>query len=144
MFKKILLTTDGSDESLAAVERALSLAKLAGAPLHALFVQEPYPYAGVGAASPIGLQEYQADAQRSAQQAFDRVVEAAGAVGVPVSSAVVEGHDPAQAIVDAAEGCGADLIVMRSHGRRGMARLLLGSVASRVLSLSTMPVLVIK
>lgn len=144
MFKKILLTTDGSQESLAALERALSLARLTGAPLHVLFVQEPYPYAGVGDASPAGLQEYQADAQRAAQLAFDHAAHAASAAAVTMSSAVVEGHDPAQAIVDAAAGCEADLIVMRSHGRRGMARLLLGSVASRVLSLSSIPVLVVK
>ena len=73
MFDKILLPTDGSDTSIAAAERAVALAKLSGAPLQVVFVQEPYPYAGVGAASPFGVQEYEAAAQRAALQAFERI-----------------------------------------------------------------------
>jgi nucleotide-binding universal stress UspA family protein len=144
VFDKILLPTDGSDTSIAAADRAVALAKLAGAPLQVVFIQEPYPYAGVGAASPFGVQEYEAAAQRAALQAFERIRAIARVPGVHVEAERIEAPEPAQAIVDAAKACGADIIVMGSHGRTGLARVLLGSVASRVLALSPIPVMIIK
>lgn len=144
MFDKILLPTDGSEVSLAAAERAVALAKLCGAPLHVVFVQEPYPYAGIGAASGAGMQEYQAAAQQHAAEAFARIGALAKVPGVQLSTETVEGSGPAERIVEAAQRSGADLIVMGSHGRTGVARVLLGSVASKVLVLSPVPVLVVK
>jgi nucleotide-binding universal stress UspA family protein len=144
VFKKILAATDGSDLSIEAALRAVPLAKLAGASLTVLFVQDTYPYAGIGEANAAGLQAYMASARESGLRAADRVGQAARDEGVAFDIQVVENHQAAAGIVDAAQAAGADLIVMGSHGRGGLARLVLGSVAAKVLVLSTVPVLVIK
>jgi nucleotide-binding universal stress UspA family protein len=144
MFNRILMPTDGSELSLAAAERAVELARLARAPLVLAYVQEPYPYAGVGAASSEGLNEHLAQGRRVAAAAFDRVQALAQPHGVAVESLVLEGSAPAEQIVEAARSSGADQIVMASRGRSGAARLLLGSVASQVVALSPVPVLIVK
>jgi len=144
MYDKILLPTDGSDASVAAAERAIGLAKLAAAALRALYVREPYPYAGIGEASRAALLEYEAATHQHADEAFARIATLAKAQGVAFSTAIEEGHSPAEHIVEAAKDWGADVIVMGSHGRSGMARVLLGSVAGKVLMLSHIPVLIVK
>ena len=144
MYEKILLPTDGSDVSMAAAERAVTLARLAAAPLHAIYVREPYPYVGIGEASRAALLEYEAATQQQAKDAFARVAALAKVQGVTLSTATDEGNSPAEHIVAAARSCGADLIVMGSHGRSGVARVLLGSVAGKVLMLSHIPVMIVK
>ena len=144
MFQKILLPTDGSELSLKAADRAVGLARLAGAPLHVVAVIEPYPYTGIGAASQGGLQEYLAAGQRHAADAFHRVEAAARAQGVPVTTEIAEGSSPAEQIAEAAQRSGSDLIVMASHGRTGAARVLLGSVAAKVVALAPVPVMVVR
>ena len=119
--QKILLPTDGSDFAFAAAERAVALAKLAGSALQAVFVLEPFPYKRIGATNNAGVQEYQADAQRRATAAFDRISALAQASGVTLHAEIAEGSSPAEQIVETARRCGADLIVMkipRSHRRR--------------------------
>jgi nucleotide-binding universal stress UspA family protein len=144
MFDKILLPTDGSDVAFAATERAVALARLAGAALHVVFVMEPYPYTGIGATNSAGVQEYLADRQRHATEALARIGALAQVPGVSLSTEIVEGSSPAERIVETARRCGADLIVMGSHGRTGVARVLLGSVAGKVLMLSPVPVMIVK
>jgi nucleotide-binding universal stress UspA family protein len=144
LFTKIVAATDGSDLSIHAALRAVPLAKLSGASLTVLFVQDTYPYTGIGEANSAGLQAYMASAREAGLRAADRVADAARAEGVPFDIQVVENHQAAAGIVDAAQAAGADLIVMGSHGRGGLARLVLGSVAAKVLVLSTVPVLVVK
>jgi nucleotide-binding universal stress UspA family protein len=144
MFDRILLPTDGSDVAFKAAERAVALAKLAGAPLHVVFVLEPYPYTGIGATNSAGVQEYLAAAQRQAAEALAGIRVLAQVPGVSLSAETVEGSSPAEQIVEAARRCGADLIVMGSHGRTGLARVVLGSVAGKVLMLSPVPVMVVK
>jgi nucleotide-binding universal stress UspA family protein len=144
MFEKILLPTDGSDVAFAAAGRAVALAKLAGAALHVVFVQEPYPYTGIGATNSAGVQEYLADSQRRAAEALARISALAQVFGLVLSTEFVEGSSPAEQIVETARRCGADLIVMGSHGRTGVARVLLGSVAGKVLMLSPVPVMIVK
>jgi nucleotide-binding universal stress UspA family protein len=144
MFDKILLPTDGSDVALAAAERAVALARLAGAALHVVFVLEPYPFVGIGATNSAGVQEYLADSHRHATEALARVSALAQVPGVTLTSETVESSSPAEQIVEAARRCGADLIVMGSHGRSGVARVLLGSVAGKVLMLSPVPVMIVK
>lgn len=145
MFDKILLPTDGSEVSFAAAGRAVALSKLAGAPLHVVFVQEPYPFTGIGAANSAGLQEYLTAAQQQAEAAFAHIGAVAARVsGVRLSTERIEGSSPAEQIVEAAGRAGADLIVMGSHGRTGAARVLLGSVAGKVLMLSPVPVMIVK
>lgn len=144
MFDKILLPIDGSDVAFAAAERAVALAKLAGAALHVVFVLEPYPYTGIGAANSAGVQAYLADSQRQATEALARIRALAQVPGLGLTVETVEGSSPAEQIVETARRCGADLIVMGSHGRTGIARVLLGSVAGKVLLLSPVPVMIVK
>lgn len=144
MFRKLLIPTDGSDISIAAAGPAVALAKLTGAALHAVFVIEPYPYAGVGFARPAGFDAYMAAGSESASRAFERIGKVADAQGVVLQSSVVEDVQAERGIVDAAQALGADLIVMGSHGRSGVAKLVLGSVAAKVLALSPLPVLIVK
>jgi nucleotide-binding universal stress UspA family protein len=144
MFKTILLPTDGSDVALAATDRAIALARLAGAALHAVYVQEPYPYTGIGATNSAGVQEYLTAAQQEGVQALDGVTARTRAAGVTSTTEIAEGSSPAEQIVETARRCGADLIVMGSHGRTGVARVLLGSVAGKVLVLSPVPVMIVK
>lgn|SRR3990167_7522986 len=144
MFKKILVPTDGSELSTEAALRAVPLAKLASAKLTVLFVQDTYPYTGIGEANSAGLQAYMAAARAQGLSAVERIAEAAKAEGVEIETVVVEDHQTAKGIVDAAQASGADLIMMGSHGRSGIAKLVLGSVAAKVLALSPIPVLVVK
>ena len=144
MFKKILVPTDGSELSTEAALRAVPLAKLASAKLTVLFVQDTYPYTGIGEANSAGLQAYMAAARAQGLSAVERIAEAAKAEGVEIETLVVEDHQTAKGIVDAAQASGADLIMMGSHGRSGIAKLVLGSVAAKVLALSPIPVLVVK
>jgi nucleotide-binding universal stress UspA family protein len=144
MFHRVLFPTDGSDVSIAAVDTAIAIAKLAGAPLHAVYVVEPYPFTGIGSARREGFDDYMAASRQTAAQAFERIVQAASAQRVPCETMIVENPQAAAGIVAAAESSGANLIVMGSHGRSGVARLVLGSVATKVLQLSPVPVLVVK
>jgi len=144
MFKKMLVPTDGSDLSMQAAMRAVPLAKLAGAAITTLFVQDVHPYTAVGEVTVGGLQEYVAAVRAEGTRAMQRVVDIARAEGVPTDTLVVENGQTANGIVDAAQATGADLIVMGSHGRSGLAKLVMGSVAAKVLVLSPVSVLVIK
>ena len=144
MFTKMLVATDGSQLSIDAALRAIPLAKTAGASAVVIFVQDTYPYSGIGEANPVGLQDYIGAVRAEGTRGIDQVRAAAQEQGVRVETVVVEDHLPARGIVDAAAKFGADLIVMGSHGRSGIAKLMLGSVAAKVLALSPVPVLVIK
>jgi nucleotide-binding universal stress UspA family protein len=144
MFKKILVPTDGSDVSTAGALQAVPIAKTLGASMTVVFVQDPYPYTGIGQSNAAGLQAYMAAAREHGTAAIDQISAAAKAAGVSMDTIIVEDHRPAQGIVDAAKTNGADLIVMGSHGRSGVARLMLGSVASKVLVLSPLPVMIVK
>ena len=144
MFRKILVPTDGSELSVNAALRAVPLARLAGASITVLFVQDTYPYTGIGQANAAGLQAYMAAAREQGMAAVDRIRDAAAAEGVAIDTKVIENSQAAKGIVEAAQECGADLILMGSHGRSGLAKLMLGSVAAKVLALSPVPVLVVK
>lgn len=144
MFRRLLLPTDGSDISLAAAERAVGMAKLFDASLRAVYVLEPYPFTGIGAARQAGFDEHMTASRQAATVAFERIAQAAAAQGVPCQTLMVEAAQAARGIVEAATAAGADLIVMGSHGRSGLAKLVLGSVATQVLQASPVPVLVVK
>lgn len=143
MFKHILLATDGSSASTHAAEMAVRLARIHGAQLTALFVVDPYPYAGVGEANPMGFQAYMSAAMQQASQAHGQVMALCEQEPrVTFHPRLAEELAPAPGILHTAEQTGADLIVVGSHGRTGMARLVLGSVASKVVAESRIPVLV--
>ncbi|APW42165.1 universal stress protein [Rhodoferax saidenbachensis] len=144
MFQHILLATDGSAASAHAATLAVGLARTHGARLTALYVADPYPYLGIGEVNPMGFEAYQAAGQQLASQAHAQVealCQQGGAI-VPLQVKLVEEVAAARGIVETARTDGADLIVLGSHGRSGIARLMLGSVANKVVAESSVPVLV--
>ena len=143
MFKNILLATDGSAASDHAARLAVDLARSNDARLTALYVVDPYPYLGIGETNPLGFQAYMSAAYEHAAQAHAKV-SAMCAQDRPVTVQLRRAEDmhAAEGILQAAKEEGADLIVVGSHGRTGIRRLMLGSIAARVVSQSPVPVLV--
>ena len=144
MFKHILIPVDGSPTSMLAVSKAADLAKAFGSQVTALYVIDPYPFTGVGADFAYGQSQYLSAATAEANSALDAVKVTMQAAGVSVDTVLGEGHAVHEGIVRALENTGADLIVMGSHGRRGLERLMLGSVTQRVLGVAHVPVLVVR
>ena len=144
MFEHILLATDGSDASAHAAQLAVDLARIHGATLTALYVVDPYPYLGIGETNPMGFQAYMSAALDHAAQAHAKVAALCDKGGKPVQLALRMAQDvpAAEGIVAAAQEAQADLIVVGSHGRSGLGRMLLGSVAGKVVAQSPLPVLV--
>lgn len=144
MFKHILVPVDGSDTSLLAVSKAAGLAKAFGSAVTALYVVDPYPFTGVGADFAYGQAQYINAAKAEANAALEAVRKAMGEAGVPVTTVVGEGHAVHEGIVRALDGTDIDLVVMGSHGRRGLEKLMLGSVAQKVLGVVRVPVMVVR
>ena len=144
MFKRILVPTDGSDITAKAVNTAIELAKLHGAQLLALSVMEPFPYSAVSEMQPTPPQEFFDAQERIAQGRLKTVLAAAEKAGVPAEAHSIEALHPWEAIIEHAKRVEADLVVMASHGRRGVQALLLGSETQKVLTHSTIPVLVVR
>ena len=144
MFNRILVPTDGSDITVKAVDTAIQLAKIHGAQLLTLSVMEPFPYSAVSEIQPVPPQEF-LDAQlRVATQRVEAVSAAAAAQGLACRMHTVEALHAWEAIIDHAKTERVDLIVMASHGRRGVAALLLGSETQKVLTHTDLPVLIVK
>ena len=148
MYKHILVATDGSELSLKAVNAATRLADSVGARLTGLYVMPEYvpPIYGEAALylpemSPRKFKEA-VDKEASAALAF--VVSAAAEADVRYASLKVTGAQPWAAIIKAAQAKKCDLIVMASHGRRGLAGFVLGSETTKVLTHSKVPVLVVR
>jgi nucleotide-binding universal stress UspA family protein len=143
MFKNILIPTDGSDLSRKAMLYGVQLAKLTGAKVVAFTVRAPYVVASMDAVIAIGSQEqFDVETKQYAAHALTQAEMAAQAAGVPIETLEEVNDQPYRAIVDVAAANHCDLIVMASHGRRGVAALLLGSETQKVLTHSKVPVLV--
>ena len=147
MYKKILVATDGSTLSKKAVTHAINLAQLSGAELVALKVVPRYPqsyFEGgmVLPASDVGRIEKQW--MEHSQTIVDAVGKSGTAKGVTVKAITSKSDLVSDAIIAAAKKHKCDLIVMASHGRNGVKRLLLGSETQLVLTHSTVPVLVLR
>jgi len=143
VFKHIFIPTDGSDLSRKAVLYGMQLARLSGAKVTAFSVRAPYVVSSMDFGSAIGTQEqFDEETKASANRALEQARMAGEAAGISVE-AVQEIHDqPFRAIVDSATANHCDLIVMASHGRRGVSALLLGSETNKVLTHTKIPVLV--
>lgn len=142
MYKHILIATDGSELAAKAVTAGLELAKQLQCKATAVTAIEPWTTMVVGEAGfAFPVEEYEKSAAENANRILAQVTAAAKARGVACETLQVNDF-PAEAIIETAKSKGCDLIVMSSHGRRGLARVLLGSQATRVLTLSTVPVLV--
>lgn len=143
-FRRILHATDYSPASAAAFARAVELARAARASLTILHVFAPViPYAGEGYSLPQNYRRLLAEAQAEARRPLDRLVARARAAGVSARGRLLEGL-PHDRIVRAARGARADLLVLGTHGRTGLSRLLLGSVAARVIARAPCPVLTVR
>jgi nucleotide-binding universal stress UspA family protein len=145
MYKQILIATDGSELAQKAVQQGLDLAKRLGAVVTIVSVTAPWPIAeagGVMVTSPIAA--YESAVAREAACVLEPVAARARELGVACAKAHVADQYPAEGIIEQAKAKGCDLIVMASHGRRGIARAVLGSQTARVLVLSPVPVLVCK
>jgi nucleotide-binding universal stress UspA family protein len=142
MYKHILIATDGSELAAKAVTTGIDLAKRLGAKVTALTASEPGTAMMMGdPGSAFPIIEYEKLASENAARILKTVDAAAKAAGVVCETVYVMSY-PADAIIDTAKTKGCDLIVMSSHGRRGIARVLLGSQAVNVLTHSTVPVLI--
>lgn len=147
MYKRILVSTDGSELSGKAVDHAIALAKVHGAELVALKVihlqaEDHWDGALIHDAAAKAEQEKRWAA--ASQALVDGVKTAAQAAGVKVQAMTEKSNFVADAVIDVARKTDCDLIVMASHGRRGLARVLLGSETQHVLTHSHIPVLVLR
>lgn len=143
MYQHILLPTDGSELSAKAVRAGIALAKEIGAQVTALHVTPPfYPSEMTPSALAAHAQEHEARAKESAGRALGVAAEAARAAGVRCATVHRVSDGPFEEIIAVAKESGCDLIFMASHGRRGVKALLLGSETSKVLTHSSIPVLV--
>lgn len=147
MFKHILIPTDGSEISVKAIRAGVALAAEIGAKVTAFHAQEPLPAHVHGEGYIADKQlvaEFEARARKYSERCLAEVEKAGKAAGVAVESVVVKSPVPYRSIIDAAKKKKCDAIFMASHGRRGLAGLLLGSVTQQVLSHSKIPVLVFR
>ncbi|MGQ4555304.1 universal stress protein [Halobellus sp. GM3] len=137
MYDAILVPTDGSDQADAAVDHAASLAAAHGATLHVLYVAD----ANRDSVTTLGgevVDALEREGTRIIEKTTDRLD-----LAIEVVDAVETG-DPVGTILEYAETVDADLIVMGTHGRRGLDRYLLGSTTERVVRLSSIPVLTLR
>lgn len=141
--KKILHPSDFSAVSRPAFKQAIELAKRDRATLELFHVITPVIPVPGGNVPRSTYKELDAAATTSARKRMEELVKQARAAGVKTTLTIVEGR-PADRIVRAARATRADLIVMGTHGRTGLSRFLLGSVASRVISMSPCPVLTVR
>ena len=147
MYQRILVATDGSTLSKKAVSSAISMAALMGADLVALKVVPRYPmsYFEGGAALQAGeVARVEKQWSEHGQAVVDAVQQIAQAKGVKTRAVTMRSDLVSDAIISCAKKHKCDLIVMASHGRRGIKRLLLGSETQLVLTHSHVPVLVLR
>lgn len=144
MFKHILIPTDGSKLSEAALRTGMQLAKEQGSQVTVLYVMPDYSAMIYGAEALMAYNsaEFDKSAQKEADKVLQVAADIAKAESVPCKTASVMNISVNQAIIKQAEDSQCDLICMASHGRKGIAGILLGSETQRVLVNSRVPVLV--
>jgi len=148
MYANILLSTDGSEVAKKGVKQGLALAKVLNAKVTIITVTEPMSaYLGSGHAGWIPPQEmfesFDTVRKEHVSEILDKARALADQIGISAELLHVPNTHPATAIVETAKSRGCDLIVMGSHGRRGLKKLLLGSQTSEVLVNASVPVLVV-
>jgi nucleotide-binding universal stress UspA family protein len=146
MFKNILIPTDGSEQSQRAVRMGIELAKLHGARVTGIHVIPDYHLliAYEGAFDPVTEERIEEEAKARADTYLGQIREAAIAAGVQCSTVCETSDHPYDAILRGCEASSCDLILMTSHGRKGLAAVLLGSETRKVLTHSKVPVLIVR
>jgi nucleotide-binding universal stress UspA family protein len=143
MFKHILLPTDGSAASDIAIQRGVQLARDMGAKVTGIHVVAPFHTFTYRADMIEDTEDqYEKDSEELARKVLATIERQAQECGVACDVVVARSDDTYQAIIETASARGCDLIVMASHGRRGVRGLLLGSETQKVLTHSTLPVLI--
>jgi nucleotide-binding universal stress UspA family protein len=142
MFKRILVPTDGSALSDKAIKAAIELARAVKASVVGMTALEPYSYSNLSEYRPETLDDYEARMEQAGTQRLAKIADAAASAGVPVETVSAKTFSPYEAIIDVAKERNCDLIVMASHGRRGLNAVLLGSETQKVLTHSAIPVMV--
>src|SRR5262245_6248572 len=143
MYKHILIATDGSELAGKAVAAGFELARRLGAKVTAVTVTEPWSAMVTGeAVLAFPVDEYDKSASESASRILAGVTKLARKADLDCATVHAKDQYPADGILETAKRSACDLIVMASHGRRGLTRLLLGSQAVQVLTHSTIPVLI--
>jgi nucleotide-binding universal stress UspA family protein len=143
MYKHILIATDGSDLAGKALAQGLALAKALASQVTVVTVTEPWATQVMGeAAIAFPFEEYEKAMSVNAAEILSKAGEAASKAGISCATIHVKERHPAEGILETAKARTCDLIVMASHGRRGVTRLLLGSQANSVITHSTIPVLI--
>ena len=148
MFKHILVPTDGSRFSDRAIRDAAEIAGKVGAKLTGIHVVPPYSMAIAGweivPAVVLTRAEYRSATAKAAKAVFEKIEKTARAAGLACATLCITEENPWKAIVQVARSHRCDLIVMASHGRRGLSGLILGSETTKVLTHSRVPVLVVR
>jgi nucleotide-binding universal stress UspA family protein len=150
MYGNILLSTDGSDVARKGVKHGISLGKALNAKVTVITVTEPLPVFVYGSGDAPGwtpskqeIDSFDAACKERARKVPDDARAMAEQIGISIELLHVPNAHPATEIIETAKSRGCDLIVMGSHGRRGLRKLILGSQTSEVLADGNLPVLVI-
>lgn len=144
MFKHIIVPVDGSSTSVKAIENAAAIAQAFKSSVTVVCVIDSYAFTGIGTDMAYGQNEYMAAATAEANLSIKSASEVFAASGISAQTSVMEGQAVYKSILEAAASCDADLIVMGSHGRKGLEKLVLGSVAAQVLSHTHLPVMIVR
>jgi nucleotide-binding universal stress UspA family protein len=150
MYANILLSTDASDVARKGVKHGIALAKALNAKVTVITVTEPLPvdYGSGHASGWIPSQEeverFDAACKERAGKVLEKVRALAEQIGISAELSHIPNAHPATAIIETAKSRGCDLVVMASHGRRGISKLFLGSQTSEVLADGSVPVLVVR
>lgn len=143
MYKHLLIATDGSELAQKAVAEGFALAKIVGAKVTILTVTEPWVMAAPAEVAVVyPFEDYERAAAANARKILDDASASGTKLQIACQTVHVKDQYPAEAIVETANARGCDLIVMASHGRRGLMRLVLGSQANRVVTQSATSVLI--
>ena len=147
MYRRILVATDGSDLASKGLDHAIELARQLSAELVVLTVTPPWT--PIGVEGTVGwtydpVDEYDTASAEAARQILAAAVAKASASGIAATSVHLPGRYPADGIVEVAQQQACDMIVMASHGRRGLGRLVLGSQTTSVVTHAKVPVLVVR
>ena len=139
--KKILIPTDGSECSSRAAETGISLAKVLGAEIYAIYAIDPIIVEEL--TKGIGTPDIKKELREKGERYLNYVVKSAEKAGIKANAILAEG-EPHDQIIHYAKTKGIDLIVMGTYGRRGTKRILIGSVTERVIEYAPCPVLVVR
>lgn len=144
MFKKLLVPVDGSPTSKAALMTAIDMARVLGASMTVVSVYDPFPFIVAGPDYGYAQVQYVDAVRTEATQTVEEARKLAADAGLTVEGLVVDAARTWRAILDTAQSSASDLIVMGSHGRSGLDKLVMGSVAQSVLQHTPLSVLVVR